>query len=123
MTAEKQGRSQHDTATSAVVLDDRSLQARGLDDSRSVLANAANVTSVGTGNYAPAVHERSTHTAGCYGLGAAVRLWNRRHVAGRKRLGLAVLRDGRTAARGRRRAPSRGSADGRVSRITSANAV
>lgn len=55
VTAEKQGRSQHDTATSTVVLDARALQSRGLDDSRSVLANAANVTSVGTGNYAPAV--------------------------------------------------------------------
>ncbi|WP_149194409.1 TonB-dependent receptor [Luteimonas suaedae] len=55
VTAEKQGRSQQDTATSTVVLDDRALQSRGLDDSRGVLANAANVTSVGTGNYAPAV--------------------------------------------------------------------
>lgn len=55
VTAEKQGRSQQDTATSTVVLDDRTLQSRGLDDSRGVLANAANVTSVGTGNYAPAV--------------------------------------------------------------------
>ncbi|MFT3762232.1 MAG: TonB-dependent receptor [Pseudoxanthomonas sp.] len=55
VTAEKQGKSQRDTATSAVVLGAEQLDQRGLQDSRDLLANAANVTTVGQGNYAPAV--------------------------------------------------------------------
>ncbi|WP_242113279.1 TonB-dependent receptor [Luteimonas aquatica] len=53
--ADKQGRSQRDTGTSATVVDGQALQARGLDDSRSLLGNMANVTSPGVGNLAPAV--------------------------------------------------------------------
>ncbi|MGH8079467.1 MAG: TonB-dependent receptor [Lysobacter sp.] len=55
VTAEKQGRSQQQTATSATVLNQRLLEARGLESSRDVLANTVNVTSLGVGNLAPAV--------------------------------------------------------------------
>lgn len=55
VTAEKQGRSLLDTATSTAVIDSRDLQSRGLDDSRDLLANLANVTYLGQGNAAPAV--------------------------------------------------------------------
>ncbi|MGO1068788.1 TonB-dependent receptor [Lysobacter sp. CA199] len=53
--AEKQGRSQQQTGTSATVLNQRMLEARGLEDSRAVLSNLVNVTNVGVGNVAPAV--------------------------------------------------------------------
>lgn len=55
VTAEKQDRSQQDTATSTVVLDGQDLQSRGLEGSRDVLGNVANVTTSGQGNLAPAV--------------------------------------------------------------------
>lgn len=55
VTAEKQDRSQQDTATSTVVLDGRALQERGLDGSRDVLAGIANISVSGQGNLAPAV--------------------------------------------------------------------
>ncbi|WP_028081042.1 TonB-dependent receptor [Solimonas soli] len=55
VTAEKSGRSVMDTPTSAAVLDARDLDARGLQSAKDVLANAANITFVGTGNIAPAI--------------------------------------------------------------------
>lgn len=65
VTAEKQGRSQHDTATSTSVLDARSLDERGIVDSREVFADLVNVNGVGQGNLAPAVR-------GVDGTGAAL---------------------------------------------------
>lgn len=55
VTAEKQGRSLHDTATSTDVLDAQALADRGDFSGRDVLANAANVTSMGQGNAAPSI--------------------------------------------------------------------
>ena len=64
VTAEKQGRSLHDTATSTDVLDAQALEERGDYGSRDVLANAANVTAMGQGNAAPSIR-------GIDGTGAA----------------------------------------------------
>ncbi len=88
VTAEKQGRSQHDTATSTTVLDDRSLQARGLDGSRDVMDGLVNVTSVGTGNFAPAVR-------GVDGTGASQGV-DAFFAGSRPRLNVAI--DGRPAS-------------------------
>lgn len=65
VTAEKQGRSQHETATSTTVLDAQSLDERGFVDSRDVLGDLVNVTGLGQGNLAPTVR-------GVDGTGAAL---------------------------------------------------
>lgn len=88
VTAEKQGRSQHDTATSTTVLDAQSLDERGIVDSRDVFADLANVTSVGQGNLAPAVR-------GVDGTGAALGV-DAFFAGSRPRLSVTV--DGRPAS-------------------------
>lgn len=88
VTAEKQGRSQQETGTSTTVLNQRLLEARGLEDSREVLANLVNVTSVGVGNIAPSVR-------GVDGTGAAAGV-DAFFAGTRPRLNLSI--DGRPAS-------------------------
>lgn len=88
VTAEKQGRSQHDTATSTTVLDAQSLDERGIVDSRDVLADLVNVTSFGQGNLAPAVR-------GVDGTGAALGV-DAFFAGSRPRLNVTI--DGRPAS-------------------------
>lgn len=88
VTAEKQGRSQHDTATSTSVLDAQSLDERGIVDSREVFADLVNVTGVGQGNLAPAVR-------GVDGTGAALGV-DAFFAGSRPRLNVTI--DGRPAS-------------------------
>ncbi|MFT3907051.1 MAG: TonB-dependent receptor [Steroidobacteraceae bacterium] len=85
VTAEKQGKSQHDTATSTDVLTAQDLDDRGLASSREVFTDAANVSYLGQGNAAPAVR-------GVDGSGAAVGV-DAYFAGSRPRLGLTL--DGR----------------------------
>lgn len=88
VTAEKQGRSQHDTATSATVLDAQALDERGMVDSRQVFDDLVNVTGVGQGNLAPAVR-------GVDGTGAALGV-DAFFAGSRPRLNVTI--DGRPAS-------------------------
>lgn len=85
VTAEKQGRSQHDTATSTAVLSGQDIDQRGFTGSRDVFTGAANVTYLGQDNAAPAIR-------GIDGSGAAVGV-DAYFAGSRARLGITL--DGR----------------------------
>ncbi|UYC10638.1 TonB-dependent receptor [Xanthomonas sp. CFBP 8445] len=85
VTAEKQARAQHDTATSADVLSEQELRRRGFFSSRDVFGAAANVVYLGQDNAAPAIR-------GIDGSGAAVGV-DAYFAGSRPRLGITL--DGR----------------------------
>jgi outer membrane receptor protein involved in Fe transport len=89
VTAEKTNRSLQDTATSVAVFDaDQLEQQPGLQGSRDVFANIANVTATGTGNIAPTVR-------GVDGTGGAQSV-DAFFAGSRQRLGVQI--DGRPAS-------------------------
>lgn len=85
VTAEKQGRTQRDTATSTDLLSQQDLRRRGFSSSRDVFADAANVVYLGQDNAAPAIR-------GIDGSGAAVGV-DAYFAGSRPRLGITL--DGR----------------------------